>query len=49
MAEPTPPQTVGPFVVGSGSWGAAMSRALLDRLDLRARIAPRQLSLFDHA
>ena len=40
---------VGPFVVGSGSWGAAMSRALLDRLDLRARIAPRQLSLFDHA
>ena len=40
---------VGPFVVGSGSWGAAMSRALLDRLDLRARIVPRQLSLFDHA
>jgi putative DNA modification/repair radical SAM protein len=40
---------VAPFVVGSGPGGVATSRALLDRLDLRARIAPRQLSLFDHA
>jgi hypothetical protein len=36
-------------VVGSGQGGAATSRALLDRLDLRALIAPRQLSLFEHA
>jgi putative DNA modification/repair radical SAM protein len=40
---------VAPFVVGSGQGGAAISRALLDRLDLRARVAPRQLSLFEHA
>ena len=40
---------VAPFVVGSGHGGTATSRALLDRLDLRARIAPRQLFLFDHA
>jgi putative DNA modification/repair radical SAM protein len=40
---------VAPFVVGSGLGGVATSRALLDRLDLRARIAPRQLSLLDHA
>ena len=40
---------VAPFVVGSGYGGAATSRALLDRLDLRARVAPRQLSLFHHA
>jgi putative DNA modification/repair radical SAM protein len=40
---------VAPFVVGSGQGGAATSRALLDRLDLRALIAPRQLSLFEHA
>jgi putative DNA modification/repair radical SAM protein len=40
---------VAPFVVGSGHGGTVTSRALLDRLDLRARIAPRQLSLFDHA
>jgi DDE family transposase len=31
---------VAPFVVGSGPGGAAISCALLDRLDLRARIAP---------
>jgi putative DNA modification/repair radical SAM protein len=40
---------VAPFVVGSGHGGTAASRALLDRLDLRARVAPRQLALFDHA
>jgi putative DNA modification/repair radical SAM protein len=40
---------VAPFVIGSGQGGAATSRALLDRLDLRALIAPRQLSLFEHA
>jgi putative DNA modification/repair radical SAM protein len=40
---------VAPFVVGSGPGDAAVSCALLDRLDLRARIAPHQLSLFDHA
>jgi predicted DNA-binding helix-hairpin-helix protein len=40
---------IAPFVVGSGHGGTAASHALLDRLDLRARIAPRQLSLFDHA
>ena len=37
---------IAPFV-GSGH-GDATSRAL-DRLDLRARIVPHQLSLFDHA
>jgi putative DNA modification/repair radical SAM protein len=40
---------IAPFVVGSGYGGTATSRALLDRLDLRARIAPRPLLLFDHA
>jgi putative DNA modification/repair radical SAM protein len=40
---------VAPFVVGSGHGGAAISRALLDRLDLRARVASRQLPLFEHA
>jgi predicted DNA-binding helix-hairpin-helix protein len=39
---------IAPFVVGSGHGGTATSHALLDRIDLRARIAPRQLSLLDH-
>jgi predicted DNA-binding helix-hairpin-helix protein len=39
---------IAPFVVGSGHGGIATSRALLDRVDLRARVAPRQLSFLDH-
>jgi putative DNA modification/repair radical SAM protein len=39
---------IAPFVVGSGHGGTATSHDLLDRIDLRARIAPRQLSLLDH-
>ena len=35
---------IAPFVVGSGHGGTATSPALLDRIDLRARIAPRQLA-----
>jgi putative DNA modification/repair radical SAM protein len=36
------------FVVARGAGGTATSRALLDRLDLGARLAPHQLSFFDH-
>lgn len=39
---------IAPFVIGRGHGGTASSHALLDRANLRARIAPRQLSFLDH-
>jgi predicted DNA-binding helix-hairpin-helix protein len=36
---------IAPFVTGASGAGAASARALLDRIDLRARFAPEQLSL----